>query len=828
MGKMTYEDGYKKLMHLFSQFREITRGNNLGMLYFLHIRRFRLIDERVLHMMRDAFHVGAEAEYMRHYWQDCLVSASQYAKERGDATDASVVEEAMMSIEILMHEHSGSQYILFLIVSGLYEIPDEWYDEYYTQLFEELFTKEIESSSSKLFQPKEITELVCRLSGYNGGSVYDPFAGAGSYIFALGTPKQFFAQEISRNRWVLAQMRLRAHNAKTSSFVNGDPITAWNKYPLGIEEQTPSAYDLIISTPPFRLSIKGSLSDFETADELYIYNGLRSLSDTGQLLGVFTHAILYSSNKEAFELRKSFLENDLLDMVVLLPGKLFQETAVDTVVLKFSKAKQHPGQVKFVNATSFYRLKGRDRYLNVDAITDAIDANTEPYVRLIPNEFFLARECRIEPAALFINATSVPDGYKNVEFRSIVREVRGKKVQERDSSDKMITISDLHGDQFKPTIDFDSLGNDENPAHPYYRITEPVLLVSLTRLKTSYVEASEEHPVMVLGSIAAFSVTADWVYIPYLCRQISLLGEDSYHMNKYSGMSMAAMLDLQILFPEDNSDQEIIYKAAESEYKMAKVREYGLEEMLAAQKRDFILILRNRKHDINTYVADIRNRIRGLDKFLRKNGLDKEMYSVRQNKTVGDNMDAIISSIDQMGQYLDHIADESEYGVPVKVDLYKKLSSIEDGQNYTVRFEPDLFSLRDSEDEQGEVNAFIHIAPADLDHVFLNVISNAKKHGFVDPLNTGYCIEISLLYDRETDSYVVEFKNNGKPMSEGLDTSRYGTDGAKFGTTKGEGHGGAIVKETIEHFGGSIEVINAPEKLFPVSIIIKLPRYDGE
>jgi len=434
MGKMTYEDGYKKLMHLFSQLREITRGNNLAMLYFLHIRRFRLIDERVLHMRHDAFHVGAEAEYMRHYWQDCLVSASQYAKESGDATDASVIEEATMSIEILLHEHSGAQYILFLIVSGLYEIPDEWFDEHYTQLFEEFFTKEIESSSSKLFQPKEITELVCRLSGYNGGSVYDPFAGAGSYIFALGTPEKFFAQEISRDRWVLAQMRLRAHNAKTSSFVNGDPITAWNKYPLGIDGQTPSAYDLIVSTPPFRLPIKGSLSVFETADELYIYNGLRSLSDKGKLLGVFTHAILYSSNQEAFELRKSFLENDLLDTVVLLPGKLFQETAVDTVVLYFSKAKQHSGHVKIVNATSFYRLKGRDRYLNVDAITDAIDANTEPYVRLIPNEFFLARECRIEPAALFINAASVPDGYKNVEFRSIVREVRGKRVQERNSS----------------------------------------------------------------------------------------------------------------------------------------------------------------------------------------------------------------------------------------------------------------------------------------------------------------------------------------------------------------------------------------------------------
>lgn len=828
MGKMTYEDGYKKLMHLFSQLREITRGNNLAMLYFLHIRRFHLIDERALHMMRDAFHVGAEAEYMRHYWQDCLASACHYAKEHGDVTGASVIEEATMSIEILLHEHSGAQYILFLIVSGLYEIPEEWFDEHYTQLFEEFFTKEIESSNSKLFQPKEITELVCRLSGYNGGAVYDPFAGTGSYIFALGTPKVFFAQEISRNRWVLAQMRLRAHNAKTSCFVNGDPITSWNEYPLGSEEKTPSVYDLVVSTPPFRLSIKGSLSQFETADELYIHKGLQSLSDNGQLLGVFTHAILYSSNPEAHALRKSFLENDLLDTVVLLPGKLFPETTVDTVILKFAKAKPYPGQVKFVNATSFYRLNGHSRYLNVEAIIDAVNANTEPYVRLIPNAFFLERECRIEPAALFINAASVPDGYKNVEFRSIVREVRGKKIQERDSSDKMITLSDLHGDQFNPIIDIDSLSNDENPAHPYYQITEPVLLVSLTRLKTSYVDASKEHPVMVLGNIAAFSVTADWVYIPYLCRQISLLGEDSYHMNKYSGMSMAAMLDLQIPFPKKESDQAVIYHAAEAEYKMAKVREYGLEEMLAAQKRDFILILRNRKHDINTYVADIRNRIRGLDKFLRKNGLDKEMYSVRQNKTVGDNMDAIIRSIDQMGQYLEHIADESKYGVPVKVDLFEKLSAIGDGQNYSVHFDPDTLSLRDSDEEHGAVHAFVHISPADLDHVFLNVISNAKKHGFVDPDNTSYCIAITLLYDRETDSYVVEFKNNGKPMSEGLDTSRYGTDGAKFGTTKGEGHGGAIVKETIEHFGGSIEVVNAPEQLFPVSIIIKLPRYDGE
>lgn len=75
MGKMTYEDGYKRLMHMFSQLREITRGNNLTLLYFLHIRRFRLFNAEMLYKMRHVFHEGAEIEYMRHYWEKCFVVA---------------------------------------------------------------------------------------------------------------------------------------------------------------------------------------------------------------------------------------------------------------------------------------------------------------------------------------------------------------------------------------------------------------------------------------------------------------------------------------------------------------------------------------------------------------------------------------------------------------------------------------------------------------------------------------------------------------------------------------------------------------------------------
>ncbi len=772
-------------------------------------------------------HLDVDLNDMRHFWQDYLVSANYRAKDQGNSADSAVLEEAMIAVGTLFDEHVAIEE-LFFVVSGLFEIPDEWFDNYYPILFDKLYTKEITRSSTSLNQPAEITDLVCNLCDYKGGSVYDPFAGVGSYIFALGALDNFFAQEIDRTKWVIAQMRLRAHNSNTKCFVNEDPISIWHKHPLVIDEKMSSTYDLIVSTPPFRLSIKERLSQFETADELFIHNGLQLLSTEGRLVGVFSPAILYSSDSEALALRKSFLEHDLLDTVILLPSRLFSGTAVETIILKFSKIKKIRGQIRFVDATKSYKSRGREKVLAVEEVFELLNAGPGQYVRFLPNEFFLSRGCRIEPAALFINSIAEQNGFKKVELRSIAKIVYGEKVNSWDFRQcRAITPSLLNGNQFKCYIDIDSLGTNTGLLL-HYKVTEPVLLVDKSRFRAGFVNASIEKPVMISGGIAAFSITAEWVFIPYLCRQFSLLSENYSQGSALPAISQAAMLDMLIPFPENDSDQAVIYNAAESEYKMAKVREYGLEEMLAAQKRDFILVLRNRKHDINSYVADIRNRIRGLDKYLRKNGLDKEIYSVRQNKTVGDNMDAIISSIDLMGQYLDHIADESEYGSPVKVDLYEKLQAIEDGQNYTVHFEPDLASLRDNDEDEGKVHAFVSIATSDLDHVFLNIISNAKKHGFVDSTITDYRIEILLLYDRETDSYVVEFKNNGNPMSEGLDTSRYGTDGAKFGTTKGDGHGGAIVKNTIEHFGGSIEVINTPEQFFTVGIIIKLPRYYGE
>ena len=161
--------------------------------------------------------------------------------------------------------------------------------------------------------------------------------------------------------------------------------------------------------------------------------------------------------------------------------------------------------------------------------------------------------------------------------------------------------------------------------------------------------------------------------------------------------------------------------------------------------------------------------------------------------------------------------------------MCSKLSEIKDGLNYKVELLIDKATLAMTEPEDNEeCHAYVNISPLDLDHVILNIMANASKHGFVDPDANNYIMQIFLVYEQSKDMYHIAFRNNGKPFPEGMTTERYGTPGEKAGPTQGNGEGGAIVKDTIEHYGGKLSVLNLPEDLFPVTIILTLPRYEGD
>jgi len=76
------------------------------------------------------------------------------------------------------------------------------------------------------------------------------------------------------------------------------------------------------------------------------------------------------SNRER-DIRRAFVEADLIEAVVLLPENLFYNTSAPGIILVVNRAKRRPGEILLINASKLF-AKGRPKnYL------------TEQYIRQI-------------------------------------------------------------------------------------------------------------------------------------------------------------------------------------------------------------------------------------------------------------------------------------------------------------------------------------------------------------------------------------------------------------------------------------------------------------
>jgi type I restriction enzyme M protein len=82
------------------------------------------------------------------------------------------------------------------------------------------------------------------------------------------------------------------------------------------------------------------------------------------------------SNRES-DIRKSFVDEDLIETVILLPENLFYNTPSPGVVMLLDRAKRHNGEFLLINASKEFE-KGRPKNLlnaaNLDRIADAVAA----------------------------------------------------------------------------------------------------------------------------------------------------------------------------------------------------------------------------------------------------------------------------------------------------------------------------------------------------------------------------------------------------------------------------------------------------------------------
>ena len=100
----------------------------------------------------------------------------------------------------------------------------------------------------------------------------------------------------------------------------------------------------------------------------------------------------------------------------------------------------------------------------------------------------------------------------------------------------------------------------------------------------------------------------------------------------------------------------------------------------------------------------------------------------------------------------------------------------------------------------------LYVAPNDIQRLVNNILDNARKHGFTDHKRGDYEVDVKLSINAETKMFQIDFRNNGNPLPNGMDKTRYGIKGEKAGVTGGTGIGGSYVKKCVEHYGGNYDL----------------------
>lgn len=267
-------------------------------------------------------------------------------------------------------------------------------------------------SAGEFYTPREVAILIARLINPEPGmTVYDPCCGSGgllikSHLRLLEThgqqvngrrrlppevaPLHVFGQEINPATFAIARMNTFIHDIE-AEIALGDTMS---RPRFTDEAGRLEHFDLVAANPMWNQDFPQETYEADsydrfgygappssTADWGWVQHMVHSLSDTGRMAVVLdTGAVsrgsgTTGSNRER-DIRKDFVEAELIEAVILLPENLFYNTTAPGIVVVLNKAKRRPGEIVLINASKRFE-KGRPKNHLTDEDIAAVAAAYE-------------------------------------------------------------------------------------------------------------------------------------------------------------------------------------------------------------------------------------------------------------------------------------------------------------------------------------------------------------------------------------------------------------------------------------------------------------------
>ncbi len=323
---------------------------------------------------------------------------------------------------------------------GLHDVEPDILGRAYEYLLRK-FAEGAGQSAGEFYTPRMVGVLMARiLDPEPGMKVYDPTCGSGGllvkaylrFLEKYGEQEngqrqlpghikdiRVFGQDINASAYAMAWMNVVIHDIDDATIRLGDTM----RKPAFLD---PSGrhlrrFDLVIANPMWNQDIPTEVYEHDpynrfsfgvppasSADWGWVQHMVASLNDAGRMAVVLdTGAVsrgsgTRGSNRER-DIRRKFVEADLIEAVILLPENLFYNTTAPGIIMVINKRKRHPGQILLVNASRLF-AKGRPKNELTDEHVARIArayhdwAEEEGLSRIITNGEAAANDYNLSPS----------------------------------------------------------------------------------------------------------------------------------------------------------------------------------------------------------------------------------------------------------------------------------------------------------------------------------------------------------------------------------------------------------------------------------------------
>lgn len=270
------------------------------------------------------------------------------------------------------------------------------------QAYEYLVWKFAEAQGKKggeFYTPKEIGRLIAELIDPEPfTTIYDPVCGSGGLLIKArqlyeqrhpdeeSKAPKLYGQDINHATFAIAKMNMILHDYTDSFLAIGDTF----QEPSFVTEKAGlKRFDYVVANPPWNMNnydqsyyISDPWGRFpygippkSSADWGWVQLVLASMNADSRAAIILPPGAVYrgsgnkSSNVEK-NIRRGFIEDDLIEGVILLPANLFYSTSFPAIILLLNRNKKldRRQQILLVNASNFSKKERQRDILEIENI----------------------------------------------------------------------------------------------------------------------------------------------------------------------------------------------------------------------------------------------------------------------------------------------------------------------------------------------------------------------------------------------------------------------------------------------------------------------------